>query len=180
MGFSFPWISIRSGSLISIKSVSKLAKYLSQLFISIIALLGFGPWASRGSRSISCYVSNSISSGSILPIRIIVCRDDTWARNRQKCPARLDCTGRRPWRWTASLMDLSWMLWRIWQISHLITEMQDRIEECPKQWDWSWRIMARGSHLDFEVRSWVDYRWNCNRGFSRQNCLEVTADLGVW
>ena len=37
IGFSFPCISIRSWSLISIKSVSKLTKYLSQLFISIIA-----------------------------------------------------------------------------------------------------------------------------------------------
>ena len=54
MGFSFPWISIRSGSLISIKGVSKSAKHLGQLFISIITLMEFGPWASRGSRSISC------------------------------------------------------------------------------------------------------------------------------
>ena len=37
IGFSSPCISIRSWSLISIKSVSKLTKYLSQLFISIIA-----------------------------------------------------------------------------------------------------------------------------------------------
>ena len=41
-GFNSPWISIRSGSLISIKDVSKSAEYLGQLFISIIALLGFG------------------------------------------------------------------------------------------------------------------------------------------
>ena len=41
VGFSSPLISIRSGSLISIKCVSKLAKYISQLFISIIALIGF-------------------------------------------------------------------------------------------------------------------------------------------
>jgi len=25
----------------------------------------------------------------------------------------------------------------------------------------------------------LKYRWNCDRGFSRQNCSEVTADLGV-
>ena len=41
VSFSSPLISIRSGSLISIKCVSKLAKYISQLFISIIALIGF-------------------------------------------------------------------------------------------------------------------------------------------
>ena len=52
-GFSSPWINIRSGSLIRIKGVSKSAKYLGQLFISIIAPTGFGPWASRESRSIS-------------------------------------------------------------------------------------------------------------------------------
>ena len=40
-GFSSPQISVRSGSLISIKGVSKLAKYLGQLFISIIAMMGF-------------------------------------------------------------------------------------------------------------------------------------------
>ena len=43
IGFSFPCISIGTRSLIRIKSVSKLAKYLGQLFISIIALIGFGP-----------------------------------------------------------------------------------------------------------------------------------------
>jgi len=42
-GFSFSCISIGSGSLIRIKSVSKSAKYLGQLFISIIAPTGFGP-----------------------------------------------------------------------------------------------------------------------------------------
>ena len=42
VGFSSPCISIGTGSLIRIKSVSKLAKYLSQLFISIIALIEFG------------------------------------------------------------------------------------------------------------------------------------------
>ena len=41
VGFSSLLISIRSGSLISIKYVSKLAKYISQLFISIIAPIGF-------------------------------------------------------------------------------------------------------------------------------------------
>jgi len=41
MGFSSPWISIRSGSLISIKCISKLAKYIGQLFISIITLMEF-------------------------------------------------------------------------------------------------------------------------------------------
>ena len=43
VGFSSPCISIGTRSLIRIKSVSKLAKYLGQLFISIIALMGFGP-----------------------------------------------------------------------------------------------------------------------------------------
>ena len=41
VGFSSPWISIRFGSLISIKSISKLAKYIGQLFISIITPTGF-------------------------------------------------------------------------------------------------------------------------------------------
>jgi len=41
VGFSSPCISIRSGSLVSIKCVSKSAKYVSQLFISIITLMGF-------------------------------------------------------------------------------------------------------------------------------------------
>ena len=41
VGFSSSWISIRSGSLIRIKCVSKSAKYLSQLFISIIVLMVF-------------------------------------------------------------------------------------------------------------------------------------------
>ena len=40
-GFSFPCISIRTRSLIRIKSVSELAEYVSQLFISIITLMGF-------------------------------------------------------------------------------------------------------------------------------------------
>jgi len=53
-GFSSPWISIGSGSLIRIKGVSKSAEYLGQLSISIIAPIGFEPWASRESRSISC------------------------------------------------------------------------------------------------------------------------------
>ena len=42
VGFSFPCISIRTGSLIRIKSVSELAEVLGQLFISIIALIRFG------------------------------------------------------------------------------------------------------------------------------------------
>jgi len=41
VGFSFSCISIGTGSLIRIKCVSKLAEYFSQLFISIIALMGF-------------------------------------------------------------------------------------------------------------------------------------------
>jgi len=41
-GFSFPCISIKSRSLISLKSVSMSAKYISQLFINILALMGFG------------------------------------------------------------------------------------------------------------------------------------------
>ena len=36
VSFSSPWISIRSRSLISIKCISKLTKYIGQLFISII------------------------------------------------------------------------------------------------------------------------------------------------
>ena len=43
ISFSSPWISIRTGSLINIKSIGKSAKYVSQLFISIVALMGFGP-----------------------------------------------------------------------------------------------------------------------------------------
>ncbi len=39
MGFSFPYISIGTRSLIRIKSVSKLAKYISQLFINILTLI---------------------------------------------------------------------------------------------------------------------------------------------
>ena len=41
MGFSSFCISIGTRSLIRIKSVSELAKYISQLFISIITLTGF-------------------------------------------------------------------------------------------------------------------------------------------
>jgi len=41
VGFSSPCISIRSRSLIRVKSISELAEYVSQLFISIIALMGF-------------------------------------------------------------------------------------------------------------------------------------------
>ena len=151
IGFSSSCISIGTKSLIRIKCISKLAKYLGQLFISITTLTGFGLWASRRCKSISCgSVSNRISR-SILLIRIIVCRDDTWARNRQNCSARLNYTRRRPWRWTASLVNLSWASWCIWQISHLVTKAWDCIEGYSKRWDWSWRVMARGSHLDFEV-----------------------------
>ena len=41
VGFSSPYISIISRNLINIKSISKSAKYVSQLFIDIIALMGF-------------------------------------------------------------------------------------------------------------------------------------------
>jgi len=35
-------------------------------------------------------------------------------------------------------------------------------------------------NLDFEVQIIrLNCRWNCGRGFSRQNCSEVIADLGV-
>ena len=158
IGFSSSWISIGSGSLIRIKSVSKSAEYFGQLFISIIALTGFGPWASRRCRSISYIIVSTRISRSILPIRIVVHRDDTWPRNRQNCSARLNCTGRKLQRWTASLVNLSWALWCIWQISYLVTETQDCVEECPKWWDWSWRITVRGGHLDFEVQI---VRLNC-------------------
>jgi len=43
VGFSFPCISIRTGSLIRIKCVSKSAKYVGQLFISILTLTEFEP-----------------------------------------------------------------------------------------------------------------------------------------
>jgi len=124
---------IGTGSLIRIKCVSKLAEYFGQLFISIIAPTEFGPWASRRCRSISCIIVSNRISRSILPIRIVVCRDDTWARNRWNYLARLNCTGRRSWRWMASLVNSSWVSWHIWWISHLVTETQDRIEGCPKQ-----------------------------------------------
>ena len=42
-GFSSPWVSIRTRGLISIKSISKLAKYVSQLFISIVTPMEFEP-----------------------------------------------------------------------------------------------------------------------------------------
>ena len=170
-GFSSPWISIRSGSLIRIKCVSKSAKYFGQLFINIITPIGFWPWVSRGCGSISYIIVSTRISRSILPIRIVVCSDNTWARNKQNYLARLDCTRRRPWRWMVSLIDSSWILWRIWQISHLVTETWDRVEGCSKWWDRSWRIIAKESYLDFEVRSGMD---------CRQNCSEATADLGVW
>ena len=111
------------------------AKYFSQLFISIIALMRFGLWASRRCGSISYIIVSTRISGSILLIRIIICRDNTWARNRQNCPARLNCIGRRPQRWTASLVDSSWASWHIWRISHLVTETRDCVEGCPKRWD---------------------------------------------
>ena len=41
-GFSFSYISIETRSLIRIKCVSKLAKYIGQLLISIVTLIGFG------------------------------------------------------------------------------------------------------------------------------------------
>ena len=40
-GFSSSCISIKTGNLIRIKYISKSTKYVSQLFISIIALTGF-------------------------------------------------------------------------------------------------------------------------------------------
>jgi len=43
VSFSSLCISIGTGSLIRIKSVSESAKYFSQLFISIIAPIRFGP-----------------------------------------------------------------------------------------------------------------------------------------
>ena len=43
VGFSSPCISIRTRSLIRIKSVRKLAKYVGQLFISILTLMRFRP-----------------------------------------------------------------------------------------------------------------------------------------
>jgi len=43
VGFSSSYISVGTGSLIKIKSVSKSAKYIGQLFISILTLMGFGP-----------------------------------------------------------------------------------------------------------------------------------------
>ena len=41
--FSSSFISIGTRSLIRIKCVSKSAKYVGQLFISILTLIGFGP-----------------------------------------------------------------------------------------------------------------------------------------
>ena len=77
VGFSSSWISIRTRGLITIKGVYKLTEYTGQLFISIIVLTGFWLWASSRSRSIKCQISSEINSKSILPIRIVVCRDDT-------------------------------------------------------------------------------------------------------
>ena len=42
-GFSSPCIGIGTRSLIRIKCVSKSAKYIGQLFISILTLMEFGP-----------------------------------------------------------------------------------------------------------------------------------------
>ena len=166
VSFSSPWISIGSGSLIRIKSVSKSAKYFGQLFISIITLTGLGPWVSRRCGSISYIIVSTRISRSILLIRIVVYRNDTWARNRQNCLVRLNCTGRRPWWWMVSLMNLSWASWHIWWISHLVTKMEDCVEGCSKWWDWSWRVIARRGHLDFEVQIIrLSCRWNCDRGF---------------
>ena len=151
-GFSFSSISIGTRSLIRIKSISESAKYFGQLFISIITLTVFGLWASRRCGSISCIIVSTRISRSILPFRIIVYRDNTWARDRQNYSAELNCTGRRPQRWMASLMDLSWASWCIWQISHLVTETWDHVEGCPKRWNQSWRVMVKESHLDFEVQ----------------------------
>ena len=133
VGFSSSCISIGSRSLIRIKSVNKSTEYFSQLFISIIALTGFGPWVSRRCGSISYIIVSTRISGSIFPIRIVVCKNNIWAKNRQNCLARLNCTRRRPWRWMASLVDSSWVLWCIWQIGHLVTETQDCVEGCSKQ-----------------------------------------------
>ena len=76
-GFSFPYISIGTRSLIRIKCVSKSAKYFGQLFFSIIALTEFRPWTSRRYRFISCIIVSNRISESILPIRIVFRKDDT-------------------------------------------------------------------------------------------------------
>ena len=44
MSFSSTWINIRTRSLISCKSICELTKYISQLLISIIALIEFWSW----------------------------------------------------------------------------------------------------------------------------------------
>ena len=146
-GFSSPYISIGTRSLIRIKCVSKLAEYFRQLFISILTSTGFGLWVNRRCRSISCIIVSNRISRSILLIRIIVYKDNTWARNRWSCLAQLNCTRGRSWRWSASLINSSWVSWSIWQISHLVTETWNYIEECPKWWDQSWRVIARESHF---------------------------------
>ena len=53
VGFSSSWVSIRTGDLISIKSIGKLTKYIGQLFISIVTLMGFWLWVSGKCKSIS-------------------------------------------------------------------------------------------------------------------------------
>ena len=132
MGFSFTWISIRTRGLIIVKGVCKLAKYISQLLISIITLIEFWPWASKISKSIRCQISNRISSRSILSIRIIIHRNNTWAIDRQNCLARLNSMRRRPQRWLVSLMNLFWALWGIWQICKIIAKTWNSIEEYSK------------------------------------------------
>ena len=52
MGFSSPWIRIKTGGLIRDKYVCNMTKYIGQFFISIIAMIGFWPWANRKIRSI--------------------------------------------------------------------------------------------------------------------------------
>ena len=78
----------------------------------------------------------------------------------------------------ASLMDSSWMLWHIWQISYLVTKTRDHVEGCFKQWDWSWRIIVRGSHLDFEV--WIcriELQAELLRSGSRLGSLIILSDM---
>jgi len=137
-GFSSPWISIGSRSLIRIKGVSKSAKYFSQLFISIIALTEFGPWASKRCRSISCIIVSTRINRSILPIRTIVHKDNTWARNRQNYLARLDWTGvEELWREEA-IWTLKCELWG-WNVGGTAQKWQqtwesDNTVRCGSHW----------------------------------------------
>ena len=83
--------------------------------------------------------------------------------------------------WMVSLVNSSWASWSIWQINHLVTETWDCIKWCPKRWDWSWRVIVRGNYFGLEVRIVeLNCKWNCDKGFSRQNCSEATANLRVW